>query len=136
MTEPENSPKVIYLDTYTIVGHMHIPRNGQRRVELSKYLIEYPELHARVLGHELEHAKIGNVVKWQHMVFDIRDRFSWMSNPLIYEEWRAFMKRARTRMGVKDALMFCAFMWVSSIAQSIIMLIAGPLRAYRRYKTE
>ena len=43
---------IVYVDSYSIMGQ-YIP--GKSRIELSKYLVNFPTLHAFVLKHERQH---------------------------------------------------------------------------------
>jgi len=101
----ELSVEIVYVDTWFLVGQFDFIRE---RVEISKYLKLYPELHDFVLQHEKKHFDIYKEYgfSWRHFVIDIKDRFKLFNNRTIYNQWRKFQKQKEPRNWKEYLFMF------------------------------
>ena len=93
--------RIIYLDTFTMLGQMvYDTVDSTRRIELSEHLKAFPQLHAVCLSHEKEHARYG-MFSWRHSWLDLKDQFKLRVDPKLREQLRDFKKHAEPR-GIKQ----------------------------------
>ena len=85
---PEIYP-VHYLDTTAITAHVDINR---KRIEISRFLKIFPELHDFFLKHERTHARffIEKAFIFNHIWLDYKDRFKLFSDKRLFEQFSAF----------------------------------------------
>ena len=110
-------PTIVEVDTRTFLAH-YIP--SEDRVEISKYLHEYKELHDFCLNHELDHAK-QKPYSLRHLWIDLRDRTKFFFNTTLLKQKHNFEKPLQPKT-LKAALFLGVCNLVGGLLQGFVML--------------
>jgi len=133
------NPEIILLDTWTITAQTVFDEKGRGRVEISKYLTEFPELYKFCLDHEVDHAKHGPASFW-HLWIDWRDRPKLILNDQLKNQMRAFHRkrvdpRLRTQIFYALYQLYCVLQAIVILAPLTIAKIVIDQIKKRRKKT-
>jgi hypothetical protein len=121
---------IIELDTRSIIGH-YVPRS--QRIEISKYLREYPELFTFVLEHEQKHSQLSNY-SFKHIWIDIRDRTKFFINITLIKQWIAFNKPDAPKGWKENIFIFLYnFLGIIQVFQ-MLLIIPTILRQSDKWK--
>lgn len=103
MIRPE--PIIIYVDSYSIIGSYYPKLN---RIEISKYLRDFPELHSYVLGHELKHATFPPCSP-KHFWFDLIDNARFFLNLELLHQFSNFKRLPNGKLTKKELAFIFAY---------------------------
>jgi hypothetical protein len=130
-------PNIIHLDTWTITAQTVYDEKGLARVEISKYLEEFPELYKFCLNHEVDHARHGPASFW-HFWIEWRDRPKLIMDDQLKNQMRAFYrKRVDPRLRIHTFYLlyalYCVLQAIAILAPlSILKFISGQIKKRRK----
>ena len=112
-------PEIIILDTWTITAQTVYDEKGRARVEISKYLQEFPDLYKFCLDHEVDHARHGPASLW-HLWIEWRDRPKLILNEQLSKQMGQF-RRYKQDPRLRTQIFYLLYV-LSCILQAVVIL--------------
>jgi len=116
---------IIYLDTYSILGHVIFRHGKATRIEMSMYLKDFSTLYELCYKHEKEHSQFP-LFHWRHLWIDTRDRFKIFTNEKLVAEYNKFKNNIEPET-LKELLFIGLYNFVSLLHTFFIFLLIYPL---------